>query len=250
MKFTQIRHATCIVELAGLKFLVDPILYKKNTLAPVKGGIDQNNPLVDISVNEAVLNNIDIIVLTHLHRDHFDPEIINFFGKDKPVVCCHDYKEKLSELGFSNLHLVKDKIEIQNIEIILTKGKHGSGVTGLSMGKSYGFILKPNNNEIVYLTGDTIWCKGIESSIEDYKPAYIIGFAGGAMIKNTHITLNENDIKKIIEKDPSVKIILNHMDAWNHCLLTRKKLKEIIQNNNVYIPDDGETIIISTGAFQ
>lgn len=41
MLFTQIRHATCIIEFSGTRFLVDPILYKKNTLDPVKGGIDE-----------------------------------------------------------------------------------------------------------------------------------------------------------------------------------------------------------------
>jgi len=62
------------------------------------------------------------------YRDHFDPEIINFFGKDIPLACCDAYKDKLSE-------------------IILTKGKHGTGFVGISMGKSYGFILKTKDNE-------------------------------------------------------------------------------------------------------
>jgi L-ascorbate metabolism protein UlaG (beta-lactamase superfamily) len=228
----------------NIKFLLDPILYKKNTLAPVKGGIDQNNPLVEISVNDEVLKNIDIILLTHLHRDHFDPEIINFFGKGKPVVCCADYNKKLTKMGFENLNLVKDKIEIKNIEIILTKGKHGTGVVGLSMGKSYGFVLKTKSDGIVYITGDTIWCKYVEETIEKYKPKYIIGFSGSATIKNIHITLNETDIEKIIEKDNTAKMIVNHMDSWNHCFLTKEKLKEIIQNNNLFVPNDGETIII------
>jgi len=244
MKFTQIRHATCVVELDNIRFLIDPILYKKNTLSPIKGGIEQNNPLVDISVGEDILRNIDIILLTHLHRDHFDPEIINFFGKNIPIVSCIEYKDRLSEIGFSNLNLVKDKIEIRGIEIILTKGKHGTGFVGISMGKSYGFILKTKNNEVIYITGDTIWCNYVKKTIEEYDPNYIIGFCGSATIKNIHITLNENDIKNIMEKTKKAKIIVNHMDAWNHCFLTREKLKGNIRNNNLYIPNDGETIII------
>jgi L-ascorbate metabolism protein UlaG (beta-lactamase superfamily) len=81
MKFTQIRHATSIIEVDNIKFLLDPILYKKSTFAPIKGAIDKNNPLVDISVDDEVLKNVDMILLTHLHRDHFDPEIINFLEK-------------------------------------------------------------------------------------------------------------------------------------------------------------------------
>jgi hypothetical protein len=140
--------------------------------------------------------------------------------------------------------LIKDKIQIENIEIILTKGKHGTGAVGISMGKSYSFILKTKNEGTVYITGDTIWCKCVEKTIGNYKPGYIIGFSGAATIKNTHITLNESDIRQIMGKSDAAKIIVNHMDAWNHCLLTRDKLKEMIQSDNLYIPNDGETITV------
>ena len=50
MKFTQIRHASCIIELENIRFIIDPILYKKNTLTPVEGGIEQNNPLKDVPI--------------------------------------------------------------------------------------------------------------------------------------------------------------------------------------------------------
>jgi L-ascorbate metabolism protein UlaG (beta-lactamase superfamily) len=244
MKFIQIRHGTSIVELDNLKILVDPILYKKHTLKPIKGGIDQRNPLIDIFVNENVLKNIDIILLTHLHYDHFDPEILKFFGINVPIICSIDYKKKLLRLGFSNTYFVKDKIEINGMEIVLVKGKHGTGIVGVSMGKSYGFVLNTKDNNNVYITGDTIWCESIKKTIEDYNPKYIIGFAGSATIKNVHITLDENDIKKLLEQSPNSKIIVNHMDAWNHCILTREKLKNSIENKNLYIPNDGETIDI------
>ena len=244
MKFTQIRHATCIIEIGCVKFLVDPILYKKNTLTPVKGGIDKNNPLVDITVSDGIIKDTDAIILTHLHRDHFDPEIINFFDPNKLIICCDEYKSKLSEAGFLNITGIENKIRYQNIDIILTKGEHGTGAVGISMGKTYGFVLKYGSEENVYLTGDTVWCKHVEETIEKYNPKYIIGFAGSAIIENVHITLNEADIEKILEKDPSAKLIVNHLDAWNHCVLTRKKLKQLIHNENLYIPNDGETITV------
>jgi len=244
MKFVQIRHCTCIIELDNLRFIIDPILYKKNTLEPIEGGIDKYNPLIDISVNENVLRNIDIILLTHLHRDHFDPEIIKFYGINVPIICCIDYKEKLLKMGFSNINFVKDKIEINGMEIILTKGKHGSGIVGRAMGKSYGFVIKAKEQNVVYITGDTIWCKYIEKTIKRYNPNYIIGFAGSATVKKVHITLDENDIKNILEKAPNAKIIVNHMGAWNHCLLTKEKLKNTIKNINLCIPNDGEIIYV------
>jgi len=244
MKFTQIRHASCIIELENVRFIIDPILYKKNTLTPVEGGIEQNNPLTDITVHEGLLKKVDFIILTHLHRDHFDPEILNFYGKDVPIICCGKYRRKLSKIGLENIIPVNRKIKVKDIEIKLTKGKHGKGIVEKMMGKTYGFVLKTLKNEIVYITGDTIWCKYVEKTIKNHKPKYIIGFAGSAKIKDTIITLDENDIRKILEESNNAKIIVNHMDAWNHCFLTKEKLRNMIINNNLYIPNDGEVINI------
>lgn len=243
-KFIQIRHGSCIIELDNTRFIIDPVLYKKNTLEPIKDGIEQNNPLTDISVDEATLKNIDFILLTHLHHDHFDPEILKYYGESVPVICCTKYRKKLSKMGFRNINPVKDKISLKNIEITLTKGKHGTGIVGRQMGKSYGFVLKTSENIIVYITGDTIWCKYVEKTIVKYKPNIIIGFAGSAKINKTKITMDENDIKNIIEKTPDAKLIINHMDAWNHCVLSKEKLRNIISNDNLYIPNDGEIINI------
>ena len=244
MKFTQIRHASCIIELENVRFIIDPILYKKNTLTPVEGGIEQNNPLTDITVHEGLLKKVDFIILTHLHRDHFDPEILNFYGKDVPIICCGKYRRKLSKIGLENIIPVNRKIKVKDIEIKLTKGKHGKGIVEKMMGKTYGFVLKTLKNEVVYITGDTIWCKYVEKTIKNHKPKYIIGFAGSAKIKDTIITLDESDIRKILEESNNAKIIVNHMDAWNHCSLTKEKLRNIIVNNNLYIPNDGEIITI------
>ena len=242
MKFTQIRHGTCIIELDNFMFLIDPILYRKGTFKPIKGGAERKNPLIDIIVDENTLRNVDAIILTHLHYDHFDPEIIKFYGKNITIICSMKYKKKLLNLGFSNINFVEDKIEINGMEILLTKGEHGSGIIRLIMGKSYGFIIKTKDKDVVYITGDTIWCKYVEEAIVNHRPNYIIGFAGSAKINNVHITLDENDIIKILEEAPNAKLIVNHMDAWNHCVLTKENLRKNVNDKNLIVPNDGETI--------
>lgn len=245
MIFTQIRHASCILALKGGRFLVDPILYKKNSLEPISGGINEKNPLVDIVVGDELLRNIDAILLTHVHMDHFDSSILDFFGKDVPIVCSHQYEKQLTKAGFRNLHLLKDKITIYDTEITLTSGKHGTGVVGKLMGNTYGFVLKESEGDTVYVTGDTVWCKCVESAIETYSPNYIIAFAGSAMINGTHITMDEHDIANVLAKLPSARVIAIHMEAWNHCRLTRSALKAAVDTEQLSIPADGETLDFS-----
>ncbi len=244
MKFTAIRHATCIIEFANIKFLVDPILYQKETLDPTPGSMNKMNPLVDIPVTDEILKDIDAILLTHTHRDHFDPNIIYFFGKNVPIICSNEYEQALSELGFDNIMPIKDYVTFQNITITVTKGMHGTGAVGKSMGNTYGFVLQDQTHgeEPLYITGDTVWCQLVKNTIDCYAPKYIIAFAGSAMINNEPVTMDENDIRKLLDKAPTAKIIAIHMEAWNHCRLLRSDLRKAIANQNLYIPMDGETI--------
>lgn len=245
MLFTQIRHATCIVDFAGIRFIVDPIFYQKNTLNPIFGGVAKKNPLVDMPVSDALIKNVDAILLTHTHYDHFDPTINDFFGRSMPILCSSEYQKKLSKLGFHNLKPVENHIMFNDIEVIMVKGRHGTGVIGKLMGNSYGFILKAQNGETVYITGDTVWCTWVEKTIENHAPKYIVAFAGSAMVINNHITMDERDIGKILRKSPTAKVIAIHMGAWNHCRLSRSQLKEAVVDENLYIPKDGETLILT-----
>ena len=110
------------------------------------------------------------------------------------------------------------------------------------MGNSYGFVLKAQGEDTLYITGDTIWCKCVESVIDTHSPQYIIAFAGSAMINNQHITMDEKDISMLLNKAPNSKIIAIHMEAWNHCRLMRTDLENTFKSENLYIPRDGETI--------
>jgi hypothetical protein len=55
------------------------------------------------------------------------------------------------------------------------------------------------------------------------------------------------EILEFIRLSPS-KVIANHLEALNHCPITRVQLREELIKNDlsdkVYIPDDGETLDI------
>lgn len=75
MKIQQIRNATIIIEYAGKRILVDPMLGEKGSFAPfpLSNHQELRNPLHDLPVKaEVIVCNIDCVLLTHLHLDHID----------------------------------------------------------------------------------------------------------------------------------------------------------------------------------
>lgn len=57
------------------------------------------------------------------------------------------------------------------------------------------------------------------------------------------ILMSMTEIVEFIQKAPG-KVFANHLEALNHCPVTRKQLREELEKNNllekVFIPEDGE----------
>jgi L-ascorbate metabolism protein UlaG (beta-lactamase superfamily) len=74
MKVTLVRHATLLLESSVGRILVDPMLRAAGTWPPIENTADPRpNPLVELPLPaEEVLDGVDLCIVTHLHRDHFD----------------------------------------------------------------------------------------------------------------------------------------------------------------------------------
>ena len=69
--------------------------------------------------------------------------------------------------------------------------------------------------------------------------AHVIGFGP--------IIMGQEDVLNVHFLLPQANIVAIHMEAINHCLLTRSALREYVEANQVSdavsIPQDGETVI-------
>lgn len=104
MKITHIRNATLIVEYGGKTFLIDPMLAEKGTYPPFPNSIrqDQNNPLVNLPISvEEIIADVDAVIVTHLHLDHFDDAAKQALPKDiKMFVQNEEDAAVVKEAGF------------------------------------------------------------------------------------------------------------------------------------------------------
>jgi len=77
MKVQLLRHATLVVETAGLTLLVDPMLSPAEAMDPVaNAAVTRRIPLVPLPLDEddliTLLERVDAVLVTHTHRDHWD----------------------------------------------------------------------------------------------------------------------------------------------------------------------------------
>ncbi|MBU3091041.1 MBL fold metallo-hydrolase [Clostridium sp. CF011] len=248
MKIQLIRHATLILSVNNKRILVDPVLSEAGSIAPIGNVPNQKyNPLVELPISIDDITNCDAVLVTHTHRDHFDDAAAKLLPKSIPIFCQPEDEMKLKSYGFTDVYAIQDNYTWNNIIFNRTKGKHGHGVLAMKMAPVSGFVISLKGEIPVYIAGDTVWCTEVEKSIENFKPGIVVCNCGGAQFKyGKPITMTTKDLHELCRRYENIKIVAVHMEAWNHCRLSRKGLKCYLSANsisiNVSIPEDGEVL--------
>lgn len=252
MKIRLLRHATVLFSINDKKILLDPIFSPAGVMPPIDNSPNpKSNPLVELPLNKVELNQLllelDAVILTHTHRDHFDQLAGNLLPKNIPVFCQPEDGAKLIDLGFSIVIPIHDSYSWQGIKITRTECRHGRGEIGEKMAPASGFILQCAGEPSLYICGDTIWCTEVEKTLQTYQPEITMIFGGAAQfLVGGPIVMDAEDISQLCRKAPYTKVMVVHLESFNHCLLSRSQLREFlrIQNlsNQVIIPDDGQLL--------
>lgn len=246
MNIQLLRHATILVTIGGKTLLVDPMLSDKEAMPPIaNSNNDRRNPLVEIIDADEYLALMDAVLLTHTHRDHFDDAAAQKLPKSKPILCQLEDEEKLIGLGFENVIPVIKSVLWEGIRLTLTGGQHGTGAIGEKMGPVSGYVLEAEGEPSLYIAGDTIYCDEVEFALANYRPAITVVNGGGAQFNvGDPITMTTEDVAKLLHFAPETKVIVVHLEAINHCLVTRADFYEYFKREQelgrVIIPQDGE----------
>lgn len=246
--FTHVRHATSIIEIGNVKILIDPMLSDKGSLPPVSLTMNKHkNPLISLPFrNSEILNDMNYLLLTHLHFDHFDKEAIRSIEKSVPVLCADPDRKKMHKWGFTTIRSFTSSIDVGDFEISRYPAVHGKGLLSYLMGKGSSYLIGYKGFKI-FITGDCILTEALKNTLIEAMPDIVIANAGKAEFRfGKPITMSMKDIQQISGLLKKSKIYVVHLDALNHCSEPREYCKEMITDYpNIFIPVEGEKIKIS-----
>ncbi|MEY9976488.1 MBL fold metallo-hydrolase [Lysinibacillus sp. RC79] len=248
MKIQQIRNATLVLEYAGKRFLIDPLLANKGTYPPYPNSLrqDQNNPLVQLPTSIDNLINVDAVIVTHLHLDHFDAVAKEVIPKDlKMFVQNEEDAKEVKNAGFFNVEILQEDTVFEGIQLIKTKGEHGRGEILKLTGQVCGVVFIHPNEKKLYIAGDTVWYDGVQEVLEKNQPEIIIVNGGdNQFLEGGSLIMGKDDIYEVYKAAPNAKMIVSHMEAVNHWTLSRNDLRGFINERglaaHVFVPEDGE----------
>lgn len=272
-----IRNATARMVYGGKTFLLDPMLSDKGLL-PSFAGIAPN-PTVDLPMPvETIVKDVDVVIVSHLHGDHFDDAAADLLDKSITMLTPKNgaspnpregapevpFKDSLEAKGFTNVQEIgssdADHITLDGITVSQVFARHGKGVVGDAMGGVNGLVFEAEGEPTIYWAGDTILDEAgeVEAILKRFKPDVVIAHTGGPVVKviSPEILLMDaaqavTFFKHAVRENAQVQIIAIHMDALDHCFSTREDLVSALDihaaelQSQVTIPSDGELVTLS-----
>ena len=122
--YQQVRNATGRIVYNGITILVDPMLAPKGEypgfeIANTPERKKMRNPLIDLTMKiEDVLKDLEAVILTHTHLDHWESHAAKLIPKYIPIFVQHAADKKLVQSqGFLDVRVVGINTPFKGITI-------------------------------------------------------------------------------------------------------------------------------------
>lgn len=231
IEISYVGGPTAVLSIGGLHFITDP------TFDPAGGeyasGTVRLRKTAGPNVSRDELGHIDVALVSHdQHPDNLD-HAGRALLQETPVVLTT--KAGAARLGHGaigldawDVHTVKTPSGL-TLRITGTPARHGpAGIEKLS-GDVIGFVISiaDTNQDLVYVTGDTVWYEGTREVARRFHPRVVLLFAGGAMTRGPFLlTMGTNDAIETAAAFPGATIVPVHHEGWAHFTQTQQDLRK------------------------
>jgi L-ascorbate metabolism protein UlaG (beta-lactamase superfamily) len=145
VRLTYVGHSTTLIELDGVRVLTDPLLRRRVL------HIERRAPPPRVEE----LSQVDVVVISHLHHDHFDPRSLRMLDRKATLVVPRGAGRAAARLGFSRaIELAEgETVTAAGLDITATHADHRPGRWPGGGSDAIGFNI--TGEQRVYFAGDT-----------------------------------------------------------------------------------------------
>jgi L-ascorbate metabolism protein UlaG (beta-lactamase superfamily) len=256
VQITQVRNAMLRVDYGGVRFLIDPMLGDQGPYPGFPGTLNEElrNPLVPLPIPLEQITDVDAVILTHLHLDHWDEAAAKALPKSIPIFVQDEADaEEVRMTGFTDPRILSDTADFQGLTLSRTSALHGVKAVTDAFDPGFlrvcGVVFSHTSHKKLYLAADTIWFDGVREAISIHAPGVILLNCGNAQAAGLgRLIMNASDVLEVHRAAPTAMLIGTHMEAVNHCVLTRSALRTYADqqgfSDKLLLPADGEIITI------
>ena len=164
-------NATTVIEYGGFRLLTDPNFLHRGQRAYVGYGLTTRR-LTDPALSVDELPDLDAVLLSHLHGDHWDRVATRRLDRDLPVLTTPHASRRLQLRGFTRAmgmrtwtdHVLRR--EGRQLRVTALPGRHAPGLVQALFPPVMGSLLEfgPEGGEPdlrVYISGDTLFYDGL-----------------------------------------------------------------------------------------
>lgn len=158
--------ATVLIRYHGLVILTDPNFLHKGEQAYLGYG-QHATRLTEPALTLEQLPHVDLVILSHMHEDHFDRRVQAQLRRDIPIVTTREASERLERLGFTRRYALArwDTLEVRKgptlLRVSAMPARHGGPLTAALLPPVMGSMLDLRHGATgppyrLYISGDTL----------------------------------------------------------------------------------------------
>lgn len=249
MHLQLLRNATLKLRYAGRTILIDLYFAPRHSLPSYTGR--SPNPMVELPISpQDILEGVELLIVSHLHSDHFDGVARGLLPKHLPLICRPGDETTIREAGFEDVRPLEEPMAWEGLELTRREGSHGLGSVRDKMGPVMGFSLTTQGEPHLYWAGDTVLYPPVEETIVRSGPEVIVVHACGALWDGELIVMDADQALEVCRMAPRATVIATHMEALDHATVSRQDLRLAaklggVPASRLLIPADGQTLTLS-----
>ncbi len=216
--------ATVIIRYAGWTILTDPNFLHRGHSVHLGYGLHSER-LTEPALDIEDLPPIDLVLLSHLHEDHFDRVAERELERDLPIVTTPHAARSLKRKGFKNSRALKTWQTLtvtkgsEMLRITSMPGHHAPGILNRVLPPVMGSLLEWQNevgNTVLnmYITGDTLVYDKIKEIPKRYPDIDLaLLHLGGTRVLGLLVTMDaKQGVEMVRIIDPTIAIPIHYND--------------------------------------